>query len=67
MGTDTFMKKLSLEELFLGVYHRTTRNERIYQAVRIHHYTLREVGDCVGLLYSTISVIAKRVHETMKS
>jgi hypothetical protein len=42
-------------------------NEQIYQAVRVHHYTLREVGDHVGLLYSTISVIAKRVHEKMES
>jgi len=42
-------------------------NERIYQAVRVHHYTPREVGDCVGVLYSMISVIAKRVHKTMKS
>ncbi|GAG60964.1 unnamed protein product, partial [marine sediment metagenome] len=49
------------------VTDKATRNERIYQAVRIHHYTLREVGDHVGLLYSTISVIAKCVHETMKS
>jgi hypothetical protein len=42
-------------------------NERIYQAVRVHHYTLREVRDFVGLLYSSISMIAKRFHETMKS
>ena len=42
-------------------------NERIYQAVRVHHYTLREVGDFVGLLYSSISMIAKHFHETMKS
>jgi len=57
----------SLEELFAGVSDKATRNERIYQAVRVHHYTLREVGDFVGLLYSSISMIAKRFHETMKS
>ncbi|GAH14999.1 unnamed protein product [marine sediment metagenome] len=56
-----------MEELFTDVSDKTTRNERIYQAVRVHHYTLREVGDFVGLLYSTISMIAKRVGETMKS
>jgi len=64
---ERFAVRPSLEELFADVTDKATRNERIYQAVRIHHYTLREVGDCVGLLYSTISVIAKRVHETMKS
>jgi len=64
---ERFAARPSLEELFADVTDKATRNERIYQAVRIHHYTLREVGDHVGLLYSTISVIAKRVHETMKS
>jgi len=57
----------NLAELFSGIQDRAARNERIYQAVRVHHYTLREVGDCVGLLYFTISIIAKRFHETMKS
>jgi len=64
---ERFAARQSLEELFAGVTDRATRNERIYQAVRVHHYTLGEVGDCIGLLYSTISVIAKRVHEAMKS
>jgi len=64
---ERFAARPSLEELFGDVTDKATRNERIYQAVRVHHYTLREVGDHVGLLYSTISVIAKRVHEKMKS
>jgi len=78
---ERFAARPSLEELFRDVTDKAhgvmnerttprakaTRNERIYQAVRVHHYTLREAGDCVGLLYSTISVITKRVHETMKS
>jgi len=64
---ERFVARPSLEELFGDVTDKATRNERIYQAVRVHHYTLREVGDHVGLLYSTISVIAKRVHEKMKS
>jgi len=64
---ERFAARPSLEVLFGDVTDKATRNERIYQAVRVHHYTLREVGDHVGLLYSTISVIAKRVHEKMKS
>ncbi|MCK4681890.1 hypothetical protein KAT59_02540 [Candidatus Bipolaricaulota bacterium] len=64
---ERFAARPSLEELFAGVSDKATRNERIYQAMRVHHYTLREVGDCVGLLYSSISMIAKRLHETMKS
>ena len=64
---ERFAARPSLEVLFGDVTEKATRDERIYQAVRVHHYTLREVGDHVGLLYSTISVIAKRVHEKMKS
>jgi hypothetical protein len=64
---ERFATRPSLEELFADVSDKATRNERIYQAVRVHHYTLREVGDFVGLLYSSISMIAKRFHETMKS
>jgi REP element-mobilizing transposase RayT len=64
---ERFATRLSLEELFADVSDKATRNERIYQAMRVHHYTLREVGDFVGLLYSSISMIAKRFHETMKS
>ena len=64
---ERFATRPSLKELFADVSDKATRNERIYQAVRVHHYTLREVGDFVGLLYSSISMIAKRFHETMKS
>jgi len=64
---ERFAARPSLEKLFRDVTDKATRNERIYQAVRIYHYTLREVGDYVGLLYSTISLIAKRVHEATKS
>jgi len=64
---ERFATRPSLEELFADVSDKATRNEKIYQAVRVHRYTLREVGDFVGLLYSSISMIAKRFHETMKS
>ena len=61
---ERFAARPSLEELFADVSATATRNERIHQAVRVHHYTLREVGDFLGLYFSTISVIAKRVAET---
>ena len=44
----------------------TPRNERIHQAIRVHYYTLREVGVFLGLYFSTINVIARRVAETKK-
>jgi len=51
----------SLEELFAGAHDKATRDERIYQAVRVHGYALQQVADFLGLYYSTISVIAKRI------
>lgn len=53
----------TLEELFDGVTDKPSRNERIHCAVRTHQYRLQEVGDHLGLCYSTISVIAKRMDE----
>jgi len=50
-----------LPELFRDVADKRTRDHRIHQAVRRDHYTLQEVADHLGLHYSTISVIAKRV------
>ena len=55
-----------LEELFTGIKDKSDRNERIYQAVRVYGYTLKEVADALGLYYSTVSVIAKRVAEAKK-
>jgi len=60
---ERFATQLSLEGLFLGVSPRMTRNEWIHQAVQVHHHTLGEVGDFLGLYFSTISVIVRRVDE----
>lgn len=50
----------TLEELFSGIKGRKDRNERIYEAVRVYGYTLKEVAEAVGLHYSTVSLIAGR-------
>ncbi len=57
----------TLEELFVDTIGKVMRNERIHNAVRNHQYKLKEVGDYLGLCYSTISVIAKRIDEGNKS
>ena len=44
-----------------NVRNEATRNERIHDALRVHGYTLQEVGDAVGLHCSTVSRIAKTV------
>jgi len=56
----------TLEELFAGVADKTSRNKQIHAAVRKHQYRLKEVGDYLGLCYSTISVIAKGIDEAEK-
>jgi putative transposase len=56
----------SLEQIFQGVTDKATRNDRIYEAIRIHEYTLKEVGSHLGLCWSTISIIAKKVAEARK-
>jgi len=50
----------SLEEIFEDVASKPDRDTCIYSAVRLHHYKLQEIGDYLGLHFSTISVIAKR-------
>lgn len=55
-----------LEELFAGIKDKADRNERIYLAVRVYGYTVKEVANALGLYYSTVSVIAKRVAEAKK-
>ena len=55
-----------LEELMLGIEDKTERNERVYKAVRVYGYTLKDVADASGLHYSTVSVIVKRVAEASK-
>jgi len=49
-----------LDELLGAVKDKETRDLQIHAAVRLHHYTLQEVADHLGLHYSTISVIASR-------
>ena len=60
---ERFAARPSLKNLFSDISDVTIRNERIYEAVQLHHYTLKEVGDFLGLHFSTISVITKRVSE----
>ena len=57
----------SLGELFSRVSDKKTRDECIHEAIRHHHYKLREVGDHIGLHFSTVSVIANRVAEDRRT
>lgn len=56
----------TLDQLFADTGDDTTaRNAKIYEAVRVHQYTLVEIEAYVGLHYSTISRIAKRVEGSL--
>ena len=56
----------SLAKLFADIPDKQARNQQTHEAVRVHEYTLKESGDFLGLYYSTISVIARRVDEEKK-
>lgn len=56
----------SLDMLFEAATDRAKRNRAVHDAVRNQHYTLREVGDYLGLHFSTISVVTKRVDESRR-
>jgi len=51
----------SLDELF-----SKARDQQIPAATRVHEYTLQAVADFLGLHYSTISMIAKRIAQSEK-
>jgi len=65
-GEQRSVGRPSLAELFSKAHDKAIRDEQIYQAVRVHGYTLQEVADFLGLYYSTISVAAKRVAQARK-
>jgi hypothetical protein len=56
----------SLDELFSQARDKKARDQRIHAATRVHEYTLQSVADFLGLHYSTISTIAKRIAENEK-
>lgn len=65
---ERMLAKPTLEELFQNTgKDKTLRNERIHTAVREHDYTLFQLQEYLGLHYSTISRIVKRVDEGKRS
>ncbi len=54
----------TLQDLFQNVgSSRPTRNARIHEAVRRHGYTLKQVGDHIGLHYASVSRIVRLLDE----
>jgi putative transposase len=64
---ERLMARPSLAKLFARTPAKAARNQRIYDALRVHGYTLQEVADVVGLHYSTVSRIAKREVRSAKA
>jgi len=56
----------SLDMLFAGVEDKASRDQRIHEAVREHHYTLQQVGEHLGLHFTTVSIIAKQVADVRR-
>ena len=66
--TERLLGQPSLEELFAGTEaDQELRDVRMYEALRVHGYTLFQLQEHLGLHYSTISRIAKRMEEAKMS
>ena len=57
--------KPDLALLFADACSREARNKAIYAAHVIHHYTLQQIGDHVGLHYTTVSRIIRAEQQGM--
>jgi len=66
--SERLLAKPTLGEIFRDTEDdRALRDQRIYEAFRIHGYTLFQLQEHLGMHYSTISRIAKRVTEQLTS
>ena len=52
-------RKPDLDRLFARATSRSARNKAIYAAHVVHRYTLQQIGDHVGLHYTTVSRIIR--------
>jgi len=55
-----YLNRPKLKSLFEGKLGKTKRDARILQAVNRYGYSQREVADCLGLHYATVSRLANR-------
>ena len=55
-----FASRPPLTRIFAGVTSKADRNARVVLAVRDHGYTMREVAECLGRHYATISRVLAR-------
>jgi len=66
--TERLLGRPSMEQLFEGTDDdRSLRDRRIFEAFRVHGYTLFQIQQHLGLHYSTISRIAKRIRSERMS
>ena len=64
---ERLVSRPSLDQLFAGAGSKKARDAKIFEAARIHEYTLAQLQDHLGLHYSTISRIASRVDQQLRS
>lgn len=58
-----FASRPPLARIFAGVTSKADRNVRVVLAVRDHGYTMREVAECLGRHYATISRVLAHTAE----
>jgi REP-associated tyrosine transposase len=58
-----FASRPALAHIFAGVTSKTERNARVVVAVREHGYSMREVAECLGCHYATVSRVLAHAPE----
>ncbi len=64
---ERWVSRPSLEQLFANVSSKEDRDAKIHEATRVYEYKLAELQEYLGLHYSTISRIAARSENELRS
>ena len=62
--TERFASRPDIEEIFKNIKTKEERNDKIYKAYEKYRYSLKEIGDFLGIHYSTVSKIIKKTKNT---
>lgn len=61
--TQRYLNRPRLSAIFCGELKKAERDKRIYAAHVKHGYRLKEIGDYLGIHYTTVSKVLKNAEE----
>ena len=63
---ERFVARPGLSRIFAGIKDKKEGDHALYRAYIKHGYTLSEIGDFLGIHYSTVSKAVKEIEEAEK-